>query len=104
MEKSAIALRMTNGTGQFIKDYMFPRSKEDTIAAISDQLASYREIKEQVESLEKEIAMLEEIQRHDQALTKAQADQIFTEARAFFFTALLNQILNLAASKWNPSL
>ena len=80
MEKSAIALRMTNGTGQFIKDYMFPRSKEDTIAAISDQLASYREIKEQVESLEKEIAMLEEIQRHDQALTKAQADQIFTEA------------------------
>lgn len=30
MEKSAIALRMTNGTGQFIKDYMFPKSKEDT--------------------------------------------------------------------------
>ena len=31
MEKSAIALRMTNGTGQFIRDYMFPKSKEDTV-------------------------------------------------------------------------
>ena len=31
MEKSAIALRMTNGTGQFIRDYMFPRSQESAI-------------------------------------------------------------------------
>ena len=46
MEKSAIALRMTNGTGQFIKDYMFPRSKEDTVSTISEQLGAYREIKE----------------------------------------------------------
>lgn len=80
MEKSAIALRMTNGTGQFIKDYMFPRSKEDTIAAISDQLAAYREIKEQVEELEQEIGLLEEIKRHDCALTQARTDQAFTES------------------------
>ncbi|MFR7842269.1 MAG: hypothetical protein ACLU3U_03885 [Gallintestinimicrobium sp.] len=32
MEKSAIALKMTNGTGQFIRDYMFPGAREsDTI-------------------------------------------------------------------------
>ena len=30
MQKSAIALKMSNGTSQFIKDYMFPKSKEDT--------------------------------------------------------------------------
>ena len=27
MEKSAIALKMTNGTGQFIRDYMFPEKR-----------------------------------------------------------------------------
>ena len=32
MEKSAIALRMTSGTGQFIRDYMFPKSRENTVA------------------------------------------------------------------------
>ena len=80
MEKSAIALRMTNGTGQFIKDYMFPRSKEDTVSAISEQLAAYREIKEQVEILETEIGMLEEIQQHDRALVEAKADQVTVES------------------------
>ena len=79
MEKSAIALRMTNGTGQFIKDYMFPRSKEDTISAISEQLAAYREIKEQVETLEKEIAILEEVSFHNKAMIQAQGEQIITE-------------------------
>lgn len=79
MQKSAIALRMTNGTSQFIKDYMFPKSKEDTISAISEQLGSYREIKEQVELLEKEIALLENVHQYDQQLTKAKADQIRTE-------------------------
>ena len=52
MEKSAIALRMTNGTGQFIRDYMFPRSQESAIEKISEQLGAYREIKEKVEDLE----------------------------------------------------
>ena len=79
MQKSAIALRMANGTGQFIKDYMFPKSREDTIAAISDQLAAYREIKEQVETLEREIELLEEIRRHDRALTDARTKEVEAE-------------------------
>lgn len=79
MQKSAIALRMTNGTSQFIKDYMFPKSKENTISAISDQLAAYREIKEQVEILEKEIMLLTEIQKHDRILVTNRADQIRIE-------------------------
>lgn len=80
MQKSAIALRMANGTGQFIKDYMFPKSEEDTIAALSDQLAAYREIKEQVETLEQQIELLREVQVHDQALTNARVDQVHAEA------------------------
>ena len=75
MQKSAIALRMTKGTSQFIKDYMFPKSKEDTITAISEQLAAYREIKERVEDLEKQITLLEEVQAHDRKLTLAKAEQ-----------------------------
>lgn len=79
MQKSAIALKMSNGTSQFIKDYMFPKSKEDTISAISEQLAAYREIKEQVEILEKEIEMLTEVQEHDRALTQARVEQVRNE-------------------------
>lgn len=79
MQKSAIALRMTKGTSQFIKDYMFPKSKEDTITAISEQLAAYREIKERVEDLEKQITLLEEVQAHDRKLTLAKAEQVKTE-------------------------
>ena len=48
MEKSAIALKMTNGTGQFIRDYMFPKSTSDTIGTISEQLDAYRQIKEKM--------------------------------------------------------
>lgn len=80
MQKSAIALRMTKGTSQFIKDYMFPKSKEDTITAISEQLAAYREIKERVEDLEKQITLLEEVQAHDRKLTLARAEQIKTNS------------------------
>ncbi len=80
MQKSAIALRMTKGTSQFIKDYMFPKSKEDTITAISEQLAAYREIKERVEDLERQILLLEEVQTHDRKLTIAKAEQVKTES------------------------
>lgn len=80
MEKSAIALRMTNGTGQFIKDYMFPKSKEDTVASISRQLGAYREIKERVDDLEHRIQILEDIQKANQELTSVKADKIRTEA------------------------
>lgn len=80
MEKSAIALKMANGTGQFIKDYMFPKSEENTISAISEQLAAYREIKEQVEILEQKIELLEEIQTHNKALVNARMEQVRTES------------------------
>lgn len=80
MEKSAIALRMTNGTSQFIRDYMFPKSKEDTITAISDQLGAYREIKEKVEDLEHRITLLQDIQSSHVRLQTTQADILKNDA------------------------
>lgn len=80
MEKSAIALKMTSGTGQFIRDYMFPKTKEDTVATISEQLGAYREIKERVEDLEKRIEMLDQIQKYDRELTNTRAEKVRTAA------------------------
>lgn len=80
MEKSAIALRMTNGTGQFIKDYMFPKSKEDTVSTISEQLGAYREIKERVEDLERRIEILDDVADHNRKLVQVKADKVRTEA------------------------
>lgn len=80
MEKSAIALKMANGTGQFIKDYMFPKSEENTISAISEQLSAYQEIKEQVRILGEKIKLLDEIQVHDKALTNARIEQMRANA------------------------
>ena len=83
MEKSAIALRMTNGTGQFIRDYMFPKSKEGTVSVISEQLGAYREIKERVEDLEKRIGMLEEINGHNLKLVQLKTDEVHRGCQAF---------------------
>ena len=80
MEKSAIALRMTDGTGQFIRDYMFPKSKEGTVSVISEQLGAYREIKERVEDLENRIRMLEEIREHNLNLIQFKSDEVRTQA------------------------
>ena len=79
MEKSAIALRMTSGTGQFIRDYMFPRSRENTVAVISEQLGAYREIRERVDDLENRIRMLDAIHETDQELTGVRADKLHAE-------------------------
>ncbi|MEE1087223.1 MAG: SbcC/MukB-like Walker B domain-containing protein [Schaedlerella sp.] len=79
MEKSAIALRMSNGTGQFIKDYMFPKSKEDTLSTISEQLGAYREIKESVEDLEKRISILDEIHKSNLNLLTIRIEKEKTE-------------------------
>ena len=79
MEKSAIALRMTSGTGQFIRDYMFPRSRENTVAVISEQLGAYREIRERVDDLEKRIRMLDDIRKADRELTDIRADKLHAE-------------------------
>ena len=79
MEKSAIALRMSNGTGQFIRDYMFPKSRENTVAVISEQLGAYREIRERVEDLEKRIGMLDAVHAADLELTGVRADKLHSE-------------------------
>ncbi|MDO4452390.1 MAG: SbcC/MukB-like Walker B domain-containing protein [Lachnospiraceae bacterium] len=80
MEKSAIALRMTDGTGQFIRDYMFPKSKEGTVSVISEQLGAYREIKERVKDLENRIQMLEPIREHNLKLIRYKSDAVRTQA------------------------
>lgn len=80
MEKSAIALKMTNGTGQFIRDYMFPKNTSNTIATISEQLDSYRQIKEKIEDLRKRIELLSEIQASGKELVRLQTDIVRTEA------------------------
>ena len=46
MEKSAVALKMSNGVGQFIKDYMFPKSSSEAIEKISRQLGDYTDIRD----------------------------------------------------------
>lgn len=79
MEKSAIALKMTNGTGQFIRDYMFPKSTADTIEKISDQLGAYRDIKEKIEDLRKRIGLLTEVKEAGKELVHVQADIIRAE-------------------------
>ena len=79
MEKSAIALKMTSGTSQFIRDYMFPKSEEDTVATISEQVGSYREIKERVEDLENRIQMLDTIAHYDRELVNTRVDKIKNE-------------------------
>ena len=80
MEKSAIALKMTNGTGQFIRDYMFPKNTSDTIASISEQLDSYRQIKEKIEDLRKRIELLSDIQASGKELVRLQTDIVRAEA------------------------
>ena len=116
MEKSAIALRMSNGTGQFIRDYMFPKSKQDTVSVISEQLGAYREIKERVDDLEKRIQILDEIQKLNLELAKVRADKIQAEAilrivdmedcktriqaKEEDLSEICNRILNLE-DKWN---
>ena len=80
MEKSAIALKMTNGTGQFIRDYMFPKSTSDTIGTISEQLDAYRQIKEKIEDMRKRIELLTDVKETGQELVTLQTDMIRTES------------------------
>ena len=54
---------MTNGTGQFIRDYMFPKSTSDTIETISEQLDAYSQIKEKIEDMRKRIELLTDVKR-----------------------------------------
>lgn len=101
MEKSAIALKMTNGTGQFIRDYMFPKSEGDTIAAISEQLGAYRDIREKIDVLKKKIGLLGAIEHSGQALQKIRTDIIRAEAmiRCIDLEDLKNRIAVMTGEK-----
>ena len=74
MEKSAIALKMTNGTGQFIRDYMFPKNTGSTIERISEQLGAYRDIKDKIDDVRRRIELLTTVQDYGQELTRIRAD------------------------------
>lgn len=71
---------MTNGTGQFIRDYMFPKSTSDTIGTISEQLDAYRQIKEKIEDMRKRIELLTDVKETGQELVTLQTDMIRTES------------------------
>lgn len=80
MEKSAIALRMTDGTGQFIKDYMFPKGTGDAIEKLSEQLGAYRDICEQIEDIRKRIALLKDVQAAGIKITEADTKKFHNES------------------------
>lgn len=80
MEKSAIALRMTDGTGQFIKDYMFPKGTGDAIEKLSEQLGAYRDICERIEDMKKRIEMLKAVQTAGLKLTAAETEEIHNKS------------------------
>lgn len=80
MEKSAIALRMTDGTGQFIKDYMFPKGTGDAIEKLSEQLGAYRDICERIEDMKKRIEMLKAVQEAGLRLTGAKAEEMHNQS------------------------
>jgi len=81
MQKSAIALKMTNGTGQFIRDYMFTKSEGDVIEKLSEQLGAYREIKEKIDDVKKRIDLLSIVQDKGLALTIALGDAELMKAK-----------------------
>lgn len=80
MEKSAIALRMTDGTGQFIKDYMFPKGTGEAIEKLSEQLGAYRDICERIEDMKKRIEMLKAVQAAGLTLTAAKAEEMHNQS------------------------
>lgn len=80
MEKSAIALKMTNGTGQFIRDYMFPKSESDTIETISEQLGAYRDIREKIDVLKNKIDLLSAIKEAGCRLVSTRSDIVRAQA------------------------
>lgn len=80
MEKSAIALRMTDGTGQFIKNYMFPKNEGDIIGKISEQLGAYRDIQEKIKDMRHRIELLCEVQQAGKRRLAVSADIIRSRA------------------------
>ncbi|MBO5031125.1 MAG: AAA family ATPase [Lachnospiraceae bacterium] len=80
MQKSAIALKMTDGTGQFIKDYMFPKNDGDIIGKISEQLGSYRDIQEKIKDMRHRIELLTEVQEAGRRRLEVRTDIVRSQA------------------------
>ncbi len=101
MEKSAIALKMSNGTGQFIRDYMFPKSTGETIEKISEQLGAYRDIKEKIADLKQRIDYLTQVRQEGQALLQTETESMRREAllRTVDITDLQHQITRKTAEQ-----
>lgn len=81
MQKSSIALKMTNGTGQFIRDYMFPKSEGTVIEKLSEQLGAYRDIKEKIDDMKLRIDMLSVIKDDGIGLINTQTELELTKTK-----------------------
>lgn len=81
MQKSSIALKMSNGTGQFIRDYMFPKSEGTIIEKLSEQLGAYRDIKEKIDDIKMRIDMLTKIKENGIQLINTQTELEETKTR-----------------------
>ena len=77
--KKCYCTQNDNGTGQFIRDYMFPKSDSGTIETISEQLDAYRQIREKIEDMRKRIELLKEIKESGQELVNIQSDIVMAE-------------------------
>lgn len=106
MEKSAVALKMSNGVGQFIKDYMFPKSSSEAIEKISRQLGDYTDIRDTVLDMEKRIDLLAAVRESDGRLTVAKAAVLQNEyiLKRLRLTAIEEEITRLEAERSGKTL
>ena len=106
MEKSAVALKMSNGVGQFIKDYMFPKSSSEAIEKISRQLGDYTDIRDTVLDMEKRIDLLAAVRESDGRLTVAKAAVLQNEyiLKRLRLTAIEEELTRLEAERSGKTL
>lgn len=106
MEKSAVALKMSNGVGQFIKDYMFPKSSSEAIEKISRQLGDYTDIRDTVLDMEKRIDLLTAVRESDGRLAVAKAAVLQNEyiLKRLRLTAIEEELKRLDAERSGKTL
>ena len=106
MEKSAVALKMSNGVGQFIKDYMFPKSSSEAIEKISRQLGDYTDIRDTILDMEKRIGLLNAVREAHGRLAVAEAAAVQNEyiLKRLRLTAIEEEIRRLTAERSGKTL
>ena len=106
MEKSAVALKMSNGVGQFIKDYMFPKSSSEAIEKISRQLGDYTDIRDTILDMERRISLLGAVLESDGRLTVAKAAVVQNEyiLKRLRLTAIEEEMRRLEAERQGKTL